>query len=139
MKKVAIAAAAVLALSACSPAQASGRLSARMGEPVEVNGIEVSVTQKDRSCWRLSVENTRLLRGVKPEEAGVVRAYAGVQDSIIYLAEGRGNHEEGVDYRWSELAPLKRGESKSVKLCGTDFMAPDRVQVDVAGSTIEFS
>lgn len=131
-------AAGTLALSGCASAQASGEATARMGESMEIDGIKATITQHSRSCWDLEIENTRWLRSVKAEEGGVVRAYAGVQDSIIYLAQGEGSSATS-DFNWGDLAPIKRGESRHALLCQYSDFSPDRVQIDIADSTIEFS
>lgn len=140
MKKKAIATVVVSALimAGCTPAQASSESTARMGESVEVDGVKATIREATGDCVQLKIENTRWLRSIKPDEGGVVRGYAGVQDSILYLGEGE-DASPTSDYNWGDLAPIKRGQIRDVLLChDTGFSLP-RVQIDISDSTVEFS
>lgn len=132
----------VVALAGCGAPDSGQMIQARLGQSMEVDGIGVKIenagTSGATTCWTVELTNNRWLRSVKTEDSGVVRAYAGVQDSIVYLAPS-GESATESDYIWADEAPIKRGQSRKIKLCESGLLRPDRVHVDVAGSTIEFS
>ena len=134
--------AGALALTGCGPGDSGQIIQARMGQTAEVDSIGVKVeevdTSGDTTCWAVDLTNNRWIRSVEAEDTGVIRAYGGIQDSIVYLAPS-GESATESDYTWADVAPMRRGQSRQIKLCESGMLHPGRVQVDVAGSTIEFS
>lgn len=136
---LAVAAVAAVALAGCAPAQASSsEINARWGETVEVDGIAVTLAGKpDNDCYKLSVGNERWLRSISADEGGVVAGYAGVQESDVHLYLKESGPDDGR-LNWGSLAPIEAGESKTAKVCRSHLATSNRVEVDVADTTVIF-
>lgn len=136
---LAVAAVAAVALAGCTPAQAaSSEIKARWGETVEVDDIAVTLNgNPDNACYKLTIGNERWFRDISADEGGAVAGYAGVQESDVHLYLKETGPGEGV-LNWGTLAPIEAGDSKDAEICRSYLATSDRVEVDVADTTVIF-